>query len=378
MARILRKYSTLGMVIAPFSKMDEATRRQVGEEFELKAVIDLDQKIPNTMGALLKREFNPYYALTEKITLSGESSAMMDDIVRDYDLIWFHGIRIPNSLGRTVWPRSILDIDDLRSQIHEAVAKQPGDRIKRLKALRQAILWRRRERVLLNRFGIVTVCSEKDRNFLGDSDRIHVIPNGFEAPSREPARMPADPPRVGFIGTLCYEPNVEGIRWFIDHVWPLIKQVHGDARLRLAGMKTDDGIAETGPDIDGLGFVEDAGKEIESWSAFIVPIKVGGGTRIKIAEAFSRKSPVVSTSLGAYGYPLENGRECLLADSPRDFAAACVELMENRRRGDEIAEHAWRRFNSEWSWDAIAPKVTAAVEACLRHAAGGPAPNGSK
>ncbi len=365
MARILKQYSTLGMVIIPFGKIDEATQEQVRKEFDLRAVFDMDHMAPKTVGALARREIDPYYAFTGRLKLSEESAACLGRIVREYDLVWFHGILLPNSLGRATWPNAVLDIDDIQSQVYEGIAKQQGNWFKRLKAVRQVILWRRRERVLLDRFGIVCVCSDRDKQYLGGGDGIHIIPNGFEAPSSEPVRIPVDPPQIGFIGTLCYQPNFEGLRWFISHVWPLVKAARRDARLRLVGMNTDAGIAATGPDIDGLGFVDDVSREIAGWSASIVPINVGGGTRIKIAEAFSRKSPVVSTSLGAYGYKIESGRECLLADSARDFAAACVGLLESRELGDGLAERAWERFSSEWSWDAIAPKVLAAVDSCL-------------
>lgn len=85
-------------------------------------------------------------------------------------------------------------------------------------------------------------------------------------------------------------------------VWPRNKAKHMNARLRLVGLGTDSEIAREGVDIDGLGWVNDTAEEISTWSMMIMPIHVGGGTRVKIAEAFSRKCPVVATSLGAFGY----------------------------------------------------------------------------
>lgn len=369
-ARILKKCGALGMVLFPYGEVDAATMERIKGEFDLRAILDLNQSISRTIAARLRRELDPYCARPRWGGLEAESAMIVERIARDYDLIWFHGIVIPNGLGRRSWPCSVLDIDDIQSQIHAVAAKGPGNLVRRMKSFRQTILWRRRERVLLDRFSIVSVCSEKDKHYLGGGGRIHTIPNGFEAPSLEPCRSPADPPRIGFIGTLRYAPNVEGLRWFIHKVWPRIKSVRSDARLRLVGLDTDTGIAVEGRDIDGLGFVDDVTTEISGWAMSIVPINVGGGTRIKIAEAFGRKCPVVSTSLGAYGYRVESGRECLLADSPEDMADACLRLLDDRKLGDSLAERAWMRFCSEWSWDAIAPRVFGAVDACLRSSGG--------
>lgn len=366
-ARILSRIGRLGMVLLPYEAIDDATLERVRDEFDLRAVFFPEKKRSNSIRSLLSRELDPHSTDTQGATLGVEAATAMNAIVRDYDLIWFHGISAPNSLGFRGQHSSVLDIDDIPSQVHMGKAKSGTEAIFRMKSLHQSVLWRRREKVLLQRFGVVSVCSEKDKEYLGGDTRIQTIPNGFEAPTTETKRDRVSPPRLGFIGTLRYAPNVEGLRWFIRHVWPLIKAERKDARLRLVGLDTTEGISGEGVDIDGLGFVEDAAGEIATWSASIVPINVGGGTRIKIAESFSRKCPVVSTSLGAYGYHLESGVECLLADTPADLAAACLRLLNDADYGDTLAERAWERFHDEWSWDAIAPRVATAVETCLSH-----------
>jgi glycosyltransferase involved in cell wall biosynthesis len=120
------------------------------------------------------------------------------------------------------------------------------------------------------------------------------------------------------------------------------------------------------PDIEALGYLTDPADEIATWSAMIVPILHGAGTRVKIADAFSRKCPVVSTHLGAYGYDVRNGRELLVADDPRQFASACVALIRDRAAAEAISERAYNAFLKKWTWDAIAPRVWAAAEDALR------------
>jgi glycosyltransferase involved in cell wall biosynthesis len=115
-----------------------------------------------------------------------------------------------------------------------------------------------------------------------------------------------------------------------------------------------------------LGFVEDPASEIASWSAMVVPVLHGAGTRVKIADAFSRRCPVVSTPLGAFGYRVESGRELLIAGTASDFAAACISLIRNRETGKKMAEQAFKAFLQNWTWDSITPSVRAAAEEALR------------
>jgi glycosyltransferase involved in cell wall biosynthesis len=225
---------------------------------------------------------------------------------------------------------------------------------------------RRRERLLLERFTVLSVCSEIDRKLLGFPERVHVIPNGFERPAQTPVRTPASPPLIGFMGLFDYRPNFEGVRWFVDNCWPRIKQEIPGVRLRLVGSGTDGPRRPHDAAIDGLGWVEEPSGEIASWSVMIVPIQTGAGTRVKLVDAFSRKCPVVSTAFGALGYDVESGRELLIADRPQAFADACISLIRDPSSGLRLAERAYSTFIEKWTWETIAPRVWDAADECLR------------
>ena len=167
-----------------------------------------------------------------------------------------------------------------------------------------------------------------------------------------------------------YDPNLEGINWFANECWPQIKREVPDARLRLVGRYSDGPLKPPGPDIDGLGWVPDAAAEIATWSAMVVPILRGAGTRGKIAHSFSLKCPIVSTPLGAYGYEIADGREAYLAESAQDFAKACVRAIRHPAEAAELAERAWQKFIENWSWEAIRPRIWATVDDCLQRSAG--------
>jgi glycosyltransferase involved in cell wall biosynthesis len=284
----------------------------------------------------------------------------------EFDLVWVGNSRTPNILNQWEWPRSVLDLDDVPSTFQRTVWENGAGLKEKWKAGLQMRLLKRRELAWKERFSVLSVCSEADREYLGGGEQIHVIPNGFERPVEVPAHRPVHPPRIGFIGLYSYPPNLEGMKWFFRECWPLVKKQIPDARLRLVGKDSDGPLKPTEPDVDALGFVADPSAEIASWSAMIVPVLHGAGTRVKIADAFSRKCPLVSTRLGAFGYDVESGRELLMADRPVDFAGACISLMRDRSAGQSMAERAFVAFSQKWTWDAIAPRIWAAAEAAMR------------
>ena len=283
-----------------------------------------------------------------------------------YDLVWLHHLHTANVLAQWHWPRSVLDLDDIPSSFLRSVWQNGGTWEKRIRAGLRMPVALGRERLLRERFSLLTVCSEADRQCLPWPEDVHVIPNGFERPAKDPVRRLAAPRRIGFIGRFDHLPNSDGIRWFVRECWPAIKRDVPDCRLRLVGEGSEEMSGLAGPDIDRFGWLADAAEEIATWSAMIVPLRLGAGTRIKIAEAFSRKCPVVSTPLGAYGYDVTHGQELLLAGAPDTFAHACVTLLRDEATGSALADRAWRRFLDEWTWDSIAPRVWKTAEDCLR------------
>ena len=288
------------------------------------------------------------------------------ETLQEFDLVWIFKLRTANMFAHWNWPGSVLDVDDLPSGVYRTASGNAQTVKERFSAWLQVIQWQRRERLLGERFDVITVCSEADKSSLAVSAPVYVVPSGFEKPPANLQRLPATPPRFGFIGLFDYAPNAEGVRWFITNCWPSIKRQLPTARLRLVGRGSEVVFKDLGEDIDGLGWVEDSDAEIATWTGMVVPLHVGGGTRVKIAEGFSRKCPIVSTRLGAFGYEVEDGHEILLADLPDDFAKACVSLVNDSEMASRIAERAYSSYLEKWTWDAIAPKIWRAAEDALQ------------
>ena len=279
----------------------------------------------------------------------------VERLMSQHDLTWVHGLEITDAFNFRRWPRTVLDVDDIPSAVYRLRLTQPDTESAQYWNARKMKMWRRVERHLTRHFDAVCVCSERDRQALGAAPGIFVLSNGFEPPQAAPLRNPGVPPQIGFVGTFIYPPNRDGVRWFVDNVWPAIQEKVPGVRLRLAGERSENFFS--GRAVDALGWVDDMESEMANWSLAIVPVLVGGGTRIKILEAFSRKCPVVSTALGAYGYDVENGRELLIADSPKAFAESCLRLLTNPAEGRRLAENAWSKFLQNWTWDSQSGRV---------------------
>jgi len=331
--------------------------------------VHVSRRPNSTLGRKLRWLAEPRFEYPHGCGVSRPDMQRIVRTARSFDLIWFFKLRTANMFPCWSWERSVVDIDDVPSAYEHSLLKAAAGTVERLSSKLRAASWQRRERLLGERFTVLAVCSESDRRYLqllGIDTPLHVIPNGFDAPATMPTRRPAAPARLGFIGVCDYEPNRLGLEWFARECWPRIRHAVPEARLRLAGRGSEEALQPPTPGIEGLGWLRDVNEEMATWSGTIVPIQVGAGTRGKIAHAFSAKCPVVSTSLGAYGYDVHDGKELLLADSSERFADACVRLLRERSFGDDIAERAWQQFVAAWTWDAIQPRILAAAEDCLR------------
>ena len=321
-------------------------------------------------GDRIRYELGSGYLNTNKGKVQDEDRRHMLRLIAEHDLVWVHGLRAANGFNIWKWPKSILDIDDIPSERTKSEMLQTWRPDIILRKFRQVCLWKRHERRIFERFDAMAVCSEPDRAHFGNSKRVFVIPNGFDAPSENPVRHPFYPVRVGFIGSLEYPANAKGLRWFLRHVWPRVLKSVPNATLRLVGRGSTNPEWSGAPNVDGLGWVAETDAEIATWSFTIVPVFEGGGTRVKISNAFSRKCPVVSTRLGAYGYDVANDRELLLADSVADFVSACLRMLHDEGVADRLANNAWNSFLEKWTWDSSEARLKQAVRFVLKETGG--------
>ncbi len=328
--------------------------------FELLRAIRFEPTRNVSFSDRLQHELNPRFMNTDWLQARKEDREWLLEAIAQHDLVWVHGIHVANGFGIWRWQNGVMDIDDIPSSVERSKLRQAQGFKHALAHQRQIFLWERHERTLWERFNAVCVCSEPDRKLMAQPEKTFVVSNGFAKPENV-TRRPAHPPHLGFVGNFAFPPNVEGMRWFVREVWPLILKQFPQARLRVAGDRSELENWPANQNIDALGWLKDVSAEMAGWSLSVVPILSGGGTRVKIAEAFGHRCPMVSTSLGAYGYDVKDGQELFLADNAADFAAKCIRLLNEPLTGEQLAARAREKFEANWTWEAQAGRVAAVV-----------------
>lgn len=219
------------------------------------------------------------------------------------------------------------------------------------------------ERDALSRFDLVLAVSEADsdtfeRLYPGAlRTPVHVVQTGVDTQYFSPARDGAvRPAHLVFTGSMDWLPNEDGMQYFVRDILPLVRQAEPGATLSIIGRAPTPAVRRLAEEqgVEVTGRVDDVRPHIAAGSVYIVPLRIGGGTRLKIFEAMGMAKAIVSTTIGAEGLPVTNGRDIVIADEPAAFAEAVVRLI---RDGDLRArlEHAARQLVVErYDWSAVA------------------------
>jgi sugar transferase (PEP-CTERM/EpsH1 system associated) len=230
----------------------------------------------------------------------------------------------------------------------------------------------RYERRVMRRCDAVAVVSEEDRRALQALDaalRIAVVPNGVDsawfsktALADECAPAPALPDcALVFTGTLDFRPNIDAVVWFAREVLPRIRARCPAAHLFVVGKRPAailHTLAAAGATI--IGQVPDARPYIASAAVYVVPMRIGGGVRLKLLEALALEAPVVSTSMGAEGVAgLRGGEHCLIADDAEQYASAVLRLLADRALGQRLGAAGRRLVREHYDWTVIVPRLDA-------------------
>jgi glycosyltransferase involved in cell wall biosynthesis len=257
---------------------------------------------------------------------------------------------------------------NVETMIWRRHAEHARDPLRRAYMRLQADRMFRYERDVCRRAAQVIAVSPVDRDVMRELfglERVRDVATGVDIEYFQP---PPSPPRLSdlvFIGSMDWMPNTHAVQEFVSQILPLIRRRRPDCSVAIVGRDPTPEIralAESDPNIRVTGTVPDVRPYLWGAGVSIVPIYIGGGTRLKIYESMAAKVPVVSTSVGAEGLTIDPPRNIRIADEPRAFADACLELLENEAERERMRVEAWRMVASKFSWEKIASDFAEALD----------------
>ncbi len=261
---------------------------------------------------------------------------------------------------RQIAPRTrlILDWHNIESEILARYAENDSNLLRSVYAKRTSALSRNVETELLRLCDAHTVCSAREREVLlarVPDARIEVVGNGVDCDffAQSDAAGPARQD-VLFMGRMDYHANIDAALYFVHEVWPLVRNRRPELRLVIVGAQPPKAILDLREQgITVTGTVDDVRPYYRSALVSMVPLRVGGGTRLKVLEAMAAGTPVISTTLGAEGLATENGKNILIADSPAAMADAIVALRADSPLWQELVTNGRRLVRERNDWSVV-------------------------
>jgi len=260
---------------------------------------------------------------------------------------------------------SVLFQHNVESVLWRRQAAHERNVIKRAAFAIEAAKMDRYERAAVRRFSQVIAVSERDRQEMTrmvDPSRITVVPTGVDVDHYSAAAgSTAANPIVLFLGSMDWEANVDAVDYFCRDIWPAVKAAVPAARFRIVGRNPHPRVRQlAGDSVEVTGGVASVVDHLRSAAVFVVPLRIGGGTRLKIFEAMAAGRAVVSTSVGAEGLDVRDGHDIMLADEPPRFAELVIDLLRDVGKRQRI-EAAAAKLAAGCDWSVVARQFEAAL-----------------
>jgi sugar transferase (PEP-CTERM/EpsH1 system associated) len=257
--------------------------------------------------------------------------------------------------------KAVLDWHNVESELISQYAASTGNPAKKLVAARTSTLLRRMEQDVLKSFFAHTVVSDLERDKLlkrAPEAKVHVIANGVDTAAFARRESAAVSRSLLFVGSMDYHANSEAVLWFCHEIWPRIAAEFPNLNFKIVGRNPPAAVQRLASDrIAVTGTVEDVRPYYHAAFAVLVPLRVGGGTRLKILEAMAAGVPVISTRLGAEGIAAEDGKQILLADTPADMAAAIRALLTQAGLAASLRDSARTLVETNYDWQVLGEKL---------------------
>jgi polysaccharide biosynthesis protein PslH len=285
----------------------------------------------------------------------------------------FDAIQLETSLLCTFsFPRGsrlVLDEHNIEYEVHERMAEGERSLTRRLFGRLEGTRLRRFEQRCWSEVDACMVTSDRElpivRRHAGQTP-VGVVPNGVDIEYFKPGDDDIHARTVVFNGILTYRPNVDAAQHLVDEIWPLVLRRHPDARLTLVGRAGDDDRRRlTRPGVDVMGEVADIRPYLRRAAVVAVPVRIGGGTRLKVLEGLALGKAMVSTSLGCEGVDVRDGEHLLIGDGAESFASKVIELFDDPARGEELGRAGRRLIERAYPWDLVGRRMEAVYDEML-------------
>jgi polysaccharide biosynthesis protein PslH len=266
-------------------------------------------------------------------------------------------------------PPKILFTHNVEAQVWERHYKIASNPLVKLACWLESRALARAERYYVQLADYVLTVSENDRAcFLQyvDANRVSVIPTGVDTEYFQPVPGPAQPDTTVFTGSMDWMPNEDGVAYFVEQIFPLIRREIPGALFWAVGRRPPRRLqALASGNVVVTGAVEDIRPYLGKAAVCVVPLRSGSGTRIKIFEAMAMGKAVVSTPLGAEGLPVQHGENIILAKDPADFALQVVGLLRDPQRREQLGQAARQLVEQSYGWPAVAAHFDRIMQGAL-------------
>jgi glycosyltransferase involved in cell wall biosynthesis len=291
-------------------------------------------------------------------------NALVKELVdkQSFDFVWVERIRLATFDKMPSNLKLIIDVDELESQSYFRELRVSKCYSSKLLHWLDAIKTQHWEKIILRSFDAGVVCKEDDIKYIRKNVSLSkAIPNGVEITQYEPHWDNITPKKLLFVGLMSYYANEDAVNFFANEILPLLEP---DYRLDVAGggvgkqFKAD--LSKL--DITFNGFVPELSEAYESCEIVVAPLRLGGGTKLKVLEALSRERPLVATSVAAEGLNLVHGEHCLIADSAQQFSECIKRLHEDPFLAKSIAKKGRAFVEKNYSWEIIYKAANSLIE----------------
>ena len=273
-----------------------------------------------------------------------------------FDVVHADQLNMAQFALRVCDARKVLDLHNALWTLYRRLWETLGPGLRRWLFGREWRLLRRYEGQMCRQFDAVLAVSEEDRRALidvGARDDIRVIPIAIDTDEVAMVERAPTAPNVMHMGTMFWPPNVDGILWFLREIYPLVKATVLNVRCTLIGARPPQEIVqfgETDPSIRVTGYVDDPAPYLRDSSLMVVPLRAGGGMRVKILNALAQGIPMVSTTLGCEGIAVRPGEHILIADEPAAFAEAVTRLLNDPVLAERLAKNGRALVEAQYDY----------------------------